>query len=181
MLVLYNGNAGWAKEDGDIGICHAELATALATSAAKVQLIELPQAENATGKRNERFQAYVTSQSLFRGATVTNGNGAIDRCKQALRDAVSNMARLGVREARKSKFHAGAALDWSRLDYHDRHQAMAKSLRNAFHERDGSEIVNDCVVTKAGGKSVLFCCQAVPAAMSQPSRCAAASSRSHAK
>jgi len=25
VLVLYNGNSGWAKADGDIGICHAEL------------------------------------------------------------------------------------------------------------------------------------------------------------
>jgi hypothetical protein len=42
VLVLYNGSAGWAKEGGDVGICHAELQTALATGGAKIRLIQLP-------------------------------------------------------------------------------------------------------------------------------------------
>jgi hypothetical protein len=167
VLVLYNGNAGWAKEDGDIGICHAEIATALGASPAKVRLVELPLADNAVGERNQRFQAYVTTQSLFRGAAVANGEQAIERCKQALRDAVASMIRLGVREARKGKLHTGEALDWSRLDYHDRYQAMVSSLRNALHKRARSQLVGDCVLVKVGGKPVLFCCHAVPAAMSQ--------------
>jgi hypothetical protein len=25
VIVLYNGDAGWAREEGDVGICHAEL------------------------------------------------------------------------------------------------------------------------------------------------------------
>ena len=29
LLALSNGNAGWAKGHGDIGICHAELMTGL--------------------------------------------------------------------------------------------------------------------------------------------------------
>ena len=41
VLVLYNGNSGWAKEDGDVGICHAELQTALSHAPAKVRLIQI--------------------------------------------------------------------------------------------------------------------------------------------
>src|SRR5215510_2708300 len=41
LLVLFNGNAGWAKNSGDIGICHAELMTGLAQTPGKVWLISL--------------------------------------------------------------------------------------------------------------------------------------------
>lgn len=167
VLVLYNGNAGWAKENGEIGICHAEVATGWSTSPAKVRLIELPRGANLTDRRHLQFQAYVASQSPFRGAVAANGNEVIDRCRQTLRDAVAGMARLGVREARKGKLFAGTALDWSRLDYRERQQEMVKSLRAAFEERRGSEISKAGIVAIAAGKPVLFCCHSVPAAMSQ--------------
>jgi hypothetical protein len=41
FIALSNGNAGWAKDGGDIGICHAELMTALSQAPGKVRLIEL--------------------------------------------------------------------------------------------------------------------------------------------
>lgn len=73
VLVLYNGNSGWAKENGDIGICHAELQTALSTAPAKVRLIKLePLQDQRTGAdktRDESFKKYVGSQNLFRGKT----------------------------------------------------------------------------------------------------------------
>jgi hypothetical protein len=48
---------------------------------------------------------------------------------QALREAVVAMVRLGVREARRGKHHTGDALDWQRLDYSGRRQAMEAALR----------------------------------------------------
>ena len=42
LIVLANGNAGWAKTEGDIGICHAEYAEGLALARGKVRLISLP-------------------------------------------------------------------------------------------------------------------------------------------
>src|SRR4051794_29719263 len=41
LLVLSNGNAGWAKNKGDLGICHAELMTGLSQAPGKVSLIPL--------------------------------------------------------------------------------------------------------------------------------------------
>src|SRR5580658_3760253 len=70
LLVLSNGNAGWAKNPGDIGICHAELMTGLAHAPGKVWLVSLgniPVDSSDQGKRNKRFQEYVGVQSLFRG------------------------------------------------------------------------------------------------------------------
>ena len=41
LLVLYNGNAGWAVSAGDIGICHAELMTAFSESSGKVSIVSM--------------------------------------------------------------------------------------------------------------------------------------------
>jgi len=47
VLVLYNGVSGWANRNGEIGICHGELQTALAETPGKVRLIELPLAKSS--------------------------------------------------------------------------------------------------------------------------------------
>ena len=41
LIVLSNGHAGWTKEDGDIGICHAEMMEGINTAPGKVRLIDL--------------------------------------------------------------------------------------------------------------------------------------------
>ncbi len=41
VVVLSNGNAGWAAGASDIGICHAELMRGVATAAGKVRLVAL--------------------------------------------------------------------------------------------------------------------------------------------
>src|SRR6185312_7078747 len=59
LLAISNGNAGWANAAGEIGICHAELMTAISTAPAKVRLVildNIPITGNAEGVRNQRFQ-----------------------------------------------------------------------------------------------------------------------------
>lgn len=41
LLVISNGSAGWAKDAGGIGICHAELMAGLSTAPGKVWLVSL--------------------------------------------------------------------------------------------------------------------------------------------
>lgn len=171
LLVLYNGNAGWAKAGGDIGICHAELERALSISPAKVRLIELPLSDpgnKAEKLRNERFRFYVQSQSLFRGALAKNGEEAIDLALQALHAAVVDMVGLGKREARKGKYHLGEALDWSHLDFLRRQAAMEKIMRNYLQQRSGSAKTSfaDALILRLQDKSLLAVAHAVPAALS---------------
>ncbi|MGE0679553.1 MAG: hypothetical protein AB7P69_01405 [Candidatus Binatia bacterium] len=74
LMVLSNGEAGWAKNPGEIDICHAELMTGLSQVPGKVWLISLgnvPANETEQGQRNKRFQDYLSLQSLFRGGEVT--------------------------------------------------------------------------------------------------------------
>jgi hypothetical protein len=168
ILVLYNGNAGWAKEGGEIGICLGELRTALTIGPARLRLIELPLqplGSGASKARNQRFRDYVASQNLFRGAQCQTGEEVITRCKETLREATADMVKLGVREARKGKYDRGAALDWSRLSFEARRSAMQRVLRQSLLERQGSEERDGLVLLKIWGRSLVFVPDAIPAAM----------------
>ncbi len=95
LLVISNGNAGWADGSGAIGICHAEMMTGLSNAPAKVRLIALENiaiTSDDAGKRNKRFQDELSKQSLFRGGTVTTIDDLTKRVKDALHDAIINLA-----------------------------------------------------------------------------------------
>ena len=168
LLVISNGNAGWADAAGSIGICHAELMTGLSIAPAKVRLIGLepiPINKDADGTRNERFQAEVSKQSLFRGGTVKTIDELKTRTKEALHDAVISLAQAGVRDAAKGKFHSGAALDWTRLDFASRQAEMVRVLRDSVLARSGSSEDDGKVFAKIGGQDVLCRFHAIPAAL----------------
>jgi hypothetical protein len=168
LLVICNGNAGWADGAGEIGICHAELTTGLSTAPAKVRLVALenvPITKNAAGKRNQRFQAEVSKHSLFRGGTVKTTTDLKKRIKEALHDAVISLAQSGVREASRGKFHSGAALDWTRLDFASRQAEMTRVLREAILARSGSGEHAGRVFAQIGGQEILCESHAIPAAL----------------
>ena len=78
LIVLSNGNAGWAPDGSDIGICHAELMRGVATAAGKVRLISLGNiaddpTDPAQADRNGRFRDFLATQNYFRGGSVKTG------------------------------------------------------------------------------------------------------------
>jgi hypothetical protein len=166
VIVLYNGNSGWAKEGGEVGICHEELATALSSAPAKVRMIGLPvQPTKGLGnQRHERFQKYVESQARF-WRTAENGDEAVKLVKASLREAVAEMVQLGGREAKKGKYTVGEAMDWSRLDFSRRREIIKSTLRDALTDRQGSEIRESNLFVRVDQKPVLMVCDAIPAAM----------------
>jgi hypothetical protein len=86
VIAIANGHAGWAQTGGDIGICHAELATALAQSPAKVRIVALPNVaigRGDEGERNRRFQQYLAAQNLFRGGAAQTVDDCVQRTKEA--------------------------------------------------------------------------------------------------
>ena len=169
LLVLYNGNAGWANEAGDIGICHAELNTAYNTAPAKVWLIALGEIsvdKSAEGKRNKRFQEYVRTQSPFRGGEVKTLDELRQRVRETLRAAVVKLVQSGVIEASRGRSYSGQALDWNRLNFAERRQAMILVLRDAVATRANSAHNNGHLFVKINNREVLFVPEAVPAAMS---------------
>jgi len=168
VLVLYNGVSGWANRNGEIGICHGELQTALAETPGKVRLIELPLAKSSPENvpRDTKFQQFVSAQALFRGSKAKNGEEAITVIKQALREAVADLVSLGVREASRGKFYAGEALYWSRLDYETRRKQTIAVIRESLKVSGAKAITDHLVLFDLSGSTVLWAIDSVPAGMS---------------
>lgn len=166
VLVLYNGSSGWV-EQGDIGICHAELMEALSKSPDKVRLVAITPGEaaaGAAGARDRRFRKYVADQQLLQ-ETAGTGDDLIPLALKATHKAVLDMVRLGVREAHRGRFYTGEPLKWSQLDFEQRRRRMIKVVCEDLAGRDGAAREGRRVSVPLGGQSVLFLCHAVPAAM----------------
>lgn len=169
LLVLSNGNAGWARNPGEIGICHAELMTGLSMAPGKVWLISLgnvPIDASEQGQRNTRFQEYLAEQSLFRGGEVRTVNELKERVKHALRESVVTLMQRGVREASKGKFHSGQALDWSRLSFLNRQAEMVRVLRESILQRSNSSEHAGNLFVKISDNDVMLLSHGVPASFS---------------
>jgi Domain of unknown function (DUF4062) len=172
FLSLYNGNAGWAPDEQDIGICHAELQTALLAAPAKVRLIDLGSitaGSSKAGQRNGRFQDYVKQQNLFRGGTVKTVDQLKERAREAIFDAVLTFSQSGVREASRGRFDRGEALDWQRLDLEAREARIREVLASALSEREGGRPVpsqENEILLDINGTSLLLVVHGMPAAAS---------------
>lgn len=168
LIVLSNGEAGWAANAGDVGICHAELMTGLSLAPAKVRLIALPNVKisnDEVGHRNQRFQEEMNKQSLFRGGTVNDEVTLNSRVFEALHDAVIALTQAGVAEAARGKYHSGAALDWSRLDFRTRRDQMVAIVRESLRARADSKEADGRIFVTLNGLEVLLEVHAVPAAL----------------
>jgi hypothetical protein len=169
LIALSNGNAGWAKAASDIGICHAELLFGLAHAPHKVRLISLGEIvcdDSDSGKRNKRFQEYLTTQSLFRGGEVKTPETLKRRVYQVVFDGVLRLAQAGVRSNGAVKTHAGIALDWSRMNFKERQAKVSEVIKDVLKARDGSTHVSGGVVVPLQTTKVLFDINAIPEAMS---------------
>lgn len=167
LIVLSNGNAGWAVGDQDIGICHAEYMAGLRSSQAKVRLISLPQVKDipsVAGERNRRFQHYLNAQTAFRGGDVSTVEEAKKRVYEAVADAVISLTQRGVQSAASTRFDTGAALDWTRLDFRHRKLAMEATLTSSLSGIARAKNMDDGVVVPIGGKSIAIIPHAIPAA-----------------
>jgi hypothetical protein len=167
LIVLSNGNAGWAKADGDIGICHAEYMEGLSSARGKVKLIALPSiapVKGVQGMRDQRFQEYLQAQTPFRGGEVTTVADLKQRVFEALSDALITLTQRGVSAAASSRFDMGPALDWTRLDFRQRKLEMERVLQAALGAQADAQVVDDAVILPLGGKNVALIVHAIPAA-----------------
>lgn len=183
VLVLYNGDAGWAIPDGTIGICHDELREALDQAPAKVRIIEIPRSEDqaedsAEAKRNERFREWIEDQALWRTQVKTKAK--LDTAaRSALRAGMDDLIALGSLGARKGSLAFGTSLRWDLLSFEARRKVMRQELRAAMRPRSVFDDLSDAPehgmvvklrgdVTKSGRRrmhQVYFHCDAIPAAM----------------
>lgn len=169
LLALYNGNAGWASEAGDIGICHDELSTAYSTAPGKVRLLALPLIAldgSAAGQRNKRFQEYVDTITPFRGGEINTVEDLVQRAFEALSNAVVSLTQSGVLEAGRGKGDTGQALTWNRMNFLERQAAMISVLRDAVVKRSNANDLKGNLFVGLDGQEILFVTEAIPAAIS---------------
>lgn len=170
LISLFNGHAGWAITQGDIGICHAELMTAIDNAPGKVRLIDLGYRNKANDSleesRNQRFTEYVNSQNLFRGGDVSSIKDLKVQVKDAIYDTLIKLSKSGVYEASKGKYHGGKSLEWSRLNYKERYEAMCNVLVDSITKRTSLSTVKDKIIANLLGKEILFIPNAIPDSLS---------------
>lgn len=169
LIVLYNGHAGWAKEAGDIGICHAEYLEGLNTSRSKVRLIEIPACtatnDVAQTDRNDRFKSFKQSESAFRGGLVPQDVPAlVKEVQKALVDAVLAQTREGGKGTGTLRSDLGAALEWNRLDFAGRREVIRQVVGDALVQRAGAQTTKVGVILLIDQKPTLIKVDAVPAA-----------------
>jgi hypothetical protein len=179
VVVIYNGNAGWTREAGGVGICHAELQHALTRAPAKVRLIALEFASD--GKRGLRApvevaEANATNRVLARDLAAWNlfHGRATDRdtlrtvVRRAVVEAVSDLVRTGSREGRRGRYHLGTPLDWSRLDYATRKTALEAAVREHLDATGGGAPDAGGSTLSLGGGTVLVLVHGVPSSFGVP-------------
>jgi hypothetical protein len=163
VLVLYNGNSGWANRNGDIGICHAELQDAWNLSPAKTYMIKIPFPDFPADpdlERHQRFQKYVEEQNRFR-PSACDAEEIVKKTLDILRRATVEMAKRGAKDGRRGRFYTGSALDWARMSYLKRQEHMINSASGHL-EQNGSTRDGNRVAVPFEDTKVLVVCHAIP-------------------
>jgi hypothetical protein len=138
VLILYNGETGWLKDNDTIGICHAEMLEAMNVASGKVWAIKLGNATPPTledkrlQKANENFQNFVETNNQIFSKPVFNKKELIQRTKECLIDAIYSLVKKGVILSAKSKSNYGEALVWKRKNYDSRSVLMIKALKDSI-------------------------------------------------
>lgn len=165
LIVLYNGCSGSSLMSSQgVGICHAEFAEAMASAPDKVRVVRLEPVQAVRAGSDRAFADDLARYRLFSVAarTAAELDGAV---QQSVLDGLRDLALKGARDTRRGVAFFGPALQWSRLDYAGRRQAMrtvmaAQLSQGPYRQGDTT------VVTQIDGQNVLAVCDAIPAAFS---------------
>lgn len=175
VVVIYNGEAGWGTETGEVGICHAEMQRVQERSPSKLRVVALsfasdpklglisPAEAAARNAPNQRFEREVSPRF---SAVVADRPSLEEAVKLAVVKSVVELAKTGSEEGRKGRYHLGAPLDWSRLSYDQRRREMERVVRTyltTVRGAAGNPGSPDPLQVSLGGEKVLLSTHAVPA------------------
>ena len=167
VLALYTGEAGWAPKPGEMGVCHAEFQEAWNNGPARLKVVRILDVEVQPKDahelaRDKAFQTYFGALNPTSSAAV-NAEDIIARSREAVREAVAGLVKLGGREARKGRFAYGTPLDWSRMDFAHRKRAMEEALGRALTDLGAREFGSGWL-WPLGDSALLTLCHGLPAA-----------------
>ena len=178
VIVLYNGESGGAIKKEPLGICHAELDAVLATQSRKVRGIRLPLAvlpkDSLQRQCDEAFREYVSNLEIF-GSEANTGEELIERVHQEVREALVDLVQSAAVTPDLAKSNTGPALEWHRMSYGQRENAMRAEVYNVLKGVPGTKPGNIkpkeeewmTAWLMIGGKKMLAALHAVPAGLSQ--------------
>lgn len=173
FISLYNGHAGYQKIGGDIGICEAELMTAYSDSPGKVRIIEVGNTEEERKKTvkpkeialDNRFYDELTRLGNF-WSTANNVKELKQKVKAVSFDVLLQLVDGGRRELSRGKAYLGLPLEWRRLNYPQRKQAMETALSESIESYSNYRSVDNHLIVKIGKTEVLIILNAIPDSMS---------------
>lgn len=172
FVTLWDGSAGWAVSGGSIGICEAEFNAAFANAPGKVKVIRLPKPKVASGvarKRDLRFLDALNAANVFELHVQDGWPDLQAKMLQTVREQILKLAREGAREVHRSGGNVGQALDWSRMSFAERGEAIGRALASALVSRGGKALPGDgasAVVVELDGYELLFACHGSPRPLS---------------
>jgi hypothetical protein len=178
VIVLYNGESGGSIKKEPLGICHAELDAVLATQSRKVRGIRLPLAvlpkDSLQRQCDEAFREYVTNLEIF-GSEANTGEELIERVHQEVREALVDLVQSAAVTPDLAKSNTGPALEWHRMSYGQRENAMRAEVYNVLKGVPGTKPGNIkpkeeewmTAWLMIAGKKTLAALHAVPAGLSQ--------------
>jgi hypothetical protein len=144
VIALYSGAAGWAPTGIDLGICHAELDTAMNISTHKTAIIDISKyytistTDKDDIKRNKLFNDYLVEQNTFNNPLkLSKANESNDGFKRELLSSIQNVIYKHFSERIKLSniyFNLGGntkiSLDWKKLKYSDRDKNITTILKD---------------------------------------------------
>lgn len=142
IIALYNGVAGWAPAGIELGICHAELSTALDISTRKTAIIDIEKyfqitpVDTAEETRNKKFKSYIDLLNRFRNPLKVAGKQTNDNFKEALLKLIKAVIYTNLSDRIKisnSYYNLSGnnqvSLDWKKLKYTDRDKLITDKLK----------------------------------------------------
>jgi len=185
VLVLYNGEAGWAFPNHTRGICHLEFLEAWNKERPKLGIVRIgspikskrksaaPQDAAKAQAEDERDKAFRQDVEEHR-VPISASAGSVEEIvafgKLKVREIAVELLVLGRLEASRAAYSEGAPLDWSRLDFARRKQQMEDAIGTYLEKVELNPIVKGLpqghVRTLSPGAPVLFVCHGIPSAMS---------------
>lgn len=172
VLALYNGQAGTSLGGGADGICFLEMRMALDFSPEKLVVVTLPP-QPKPDEADRRFREWFEAQQLWTApGTAKDLPVVVEAAREALREAVvRGTSRAG--HFRGGNFHVGGALEWSRMNYERRAEAMREAVFESLQphgEKLNRKGEDEMTLFAIGGEGerVFTWIHAVPAALSEP-------------
>ena len=167
VLVLYTGEAGSLSSGSSLGICHAELQTAVSRRPEIVFMVRLLPLKKTPGKSDREFQNYVMSLSLFQKDAHNEA-----QLRAVVAEMMQNVvARLAARARQPGHASSIAARPFNgiRLNLADRRAKMRAALAGHLDAVSLSDVGEQPLFSIAlPGIDLLVRLDAIPAAASEP-------------